>query len=119
MEKGPELHLTPPELLPHTAAGLIPEAALPERLDALPGWRLEKGLHPRCISRTWQTPDFASSAILATRIGELADACGHHPDISYGWGYLRVSWRSHDLGGIHENDLLLAHATDRLLTHAP
>jgi 4a-hydroxytetrahydrobiopterin dehydratase len=45
---------------------------------------------------------------MALRVGELAEAEGHHPDICYGWGYCTVVFYTHKIGGLHENDFIMA-----------
>lgn len=115
MEEGAGLHLTAPELLPWDPAGLLSGSRLDARLDKLPGWYVKTSPHPASICRDWITPDFDSAARLAATLARLAAAAQHHPDISFGWGFIHVRWRTQDLGGIHENDILLALATERLL----
>jgi 4a-hydroxytetrahydrobiopterin dehydratase len=44
----------------------------------------------------------------------LAEAEGHHPDISFGWGYATVSLRTKKIKGLHENDFIMATKIDRL-----
>jgi 4a-hydroxytetrahydrobiopterin dehydratase len=42
------------------------------------------------------------------QVGEVAEREGHHPDIEFGWGYCRVTIYTHKIGGLHENDFILA-----------
>lgn len=51
----------------------------------------------------------------ATRVGEIAEAEGHHPDLSVGWGYCTVRFRTHSIGGLTENDFIMAAKVNRLL----
>lgn len=84
---------------------LQPDAVAP-LLAQVPGWEL---LHePDRIEREWKFPNFAEGFALVDRIAELAEAADHHPDISFGWGYVRVSLHTHAAGGLHENDFILA-----------
>jgi len=46
--------------------------------------------------------------------GELAEAEGHHPDVSFGWGYATVSLRTKKIKGLHENDFIMAAKIDRI-----
>jgi hypothetical protein len=48
-------------------------------------------------------------------VGELAETEGHHPDISFGWGYATVSLNTKKIKGLHENDFIMASKIDRLL----
>jgi len=49
------------------------------------------------------------------KVGELAETEGHHPDISFGWGYATVSLSTKKIKGLHENDFIMAGKIDRLL----
>jgi 4a-hydroxytetrahydrobiopterin dehydratase len=47
-------------------------------------------------------------------IGELAETEGHHPDVSFGWGYATISLRTKKIKGLHENDFIMASKIDRM-----
>ncbi len=85
--------------------GLSAEEA--ERLLAgVPGWELEEGATR--IRRTFRFRNFAAAMDFARRVGGLAEAQGHHPDITIGWGYCSVAFRTHKIGALHENDFIMA-----------
>ena len=46
--------------------------------------------------------------------GEIAEKEGHHPDISFGWGYAKVKIFTHSIKGLHESDFVLAAKVDRI-----
>ena len=48
------------------------------------------------------------------RIGELAEAEGHHPNISFGWGNATVSMQTKKINGLHVNDFIMAIKIDRI-----
>ena len=48
-------------------------------------------------------------------VGELAEAEGHHPDISFGWGYCTVVFYTHKIKGLHENDFIMAAKVNELV----
>lgn len=78
-----------------------------ERLLAeTPGWSLSD--NATRIERTFTFGDFAQALALVDRIGAVAEAEGHHPDISFGWGYCRVVFYTHKIKGLHENDFIMA-----------
>ena len=58
----------------------------------------------------------ATSTDLAfvARAAELAEAEGHHPDISFGWGYAAISLRTKKIKGLHENDFIMAARLDHI-----
>jgi 4a-hydroxytetrahydrobiopterin dehydratase len=67
------------------------------------------------LFREVKTPDFASALALVNRIGALAEAANHHPDLAFGWGYLRIRLTSHDVGKVTGRDRDLAAAIDGVL----
>ena len=48
------------------------------------------------------------------RVGALAEDEGHHPDITFGWGYATISLHTHKIKGLHENDFIMAAKIDAL-----
>jgi 4a-hydroxytetrahydrobiopterin dehydratase len=53
--------------------------------------------------------------MFANRIGEVAEREGHHPDLYVAWGKCGVKTYTHAVGGLTENDFVLAARIDRLL----
>ncbi len=75
-------------------------------LGHTPGWTLDEPTTR--IERTFTFPDFATAMHLTTQVAELAEAEGHHPDITVGWGYCRIVFYTHKIKGLHENDFIMA-----------
>jgi len=75
-------------------------------LAEVAGWTL--GGDATHIERTFKFADFAAALAFVNRVGELAEAEGHHPDLSFGWGYCRLLWQTHKIRGLHENDFIMA-----------
>jgi 4a-hydroxytetrahydrobiopterin dehydratase len=83
-------------------------------LAEVPGWTLAgDATH---IERTFKFLDFAAALGFVNRVGELAEAEGHHPDFAFGWGYCRVVWQTHKIKGLHENDFIMAAKVNGLVT---
>ena len=57
---------------------------------------------------SYRTSDFESAAMLVARVAAAADAQGHHPDVSLGYGAVGFQLSSHDAGGVTIRDLRLA-----------
>jgi 4a-hydroxytetrahydrobiopterin dehydratase len=94
---------------------LSPEEA--ERFHAqAPDWMLLDDAHR--IERTFRFRNFSEALIFIQHVGELAETEGHHPDISFGWGYATVSLRTKKIKGLHENDFIMAAKIDRLVGSA-
>lgn len=77
-----------------------------------PEWSLRNDA--RRLERTFKFRNFRDALAFVVKIGEVAEAEGHHPDIAFGWGYATVSLSTHKIKGLHENDFILASKIDRL-----
>ena len=66
-------------------------------------WREENGT----LVRIFRTAFNLVSAVVGP-----AEGLNHHPDIAFGWGYVRITLTTHDAGGITELDHRLASAID-------
>ena len=66
------------------------------------------------IERKFKFRNFGEALRFVTQVGELAEAEGHHPDISFGWGHAEVSLETKKIKGLHENDFIMAAKIDRL-----
>ena len=84
-----------------------------ELISKVSGWTLEEGT--KGILREFRFRNFAEAMRFAQQVGELAEAEGHHPDLSVGWGYCTVRFRTHSIRGLHENDFIMAAKVNRLL----
>ena len=82
-------------------------------IAGVPGWALEEGAGG--IRREFRFQNFAESMEFARKVGEIAEAEGHHPDLAVGWGYCTVRFRTHVIRGLHENDFIMAAKVNRLL----
>ena len=77
-----------------------------------PEWSVED--EARRIERTFKFKNFAEAFAFVEKTADLADAEGHHPDISFGWGYATVSLQTKKIKGLHENDFIMAAKLDRM-----
>jgi 4a-hydroxytetrahydrobiopterin dehydratase len=76
-----------------------------------PDWELRD--QATRIERTYRFKNFGEAFGFVERAAALAEAEGHHPDISFGWGYVTVSLRTKKIKGLHENDFIIATKLDR------
>jgi 4a-hydroxytetrahydrobiopterin dehydratase len=79
----------------------------------VPKWELRD--ETRRIERKFTFKNFGEALRFVRKVGELAETEGHHPDISFGWGYATVRLQTKKIKGLHENDFILAAKIDRLL----
>ena len=84
-----------------------------ERLQSQsPNWELRDD--GRRIERTFRFPNFQEALSFVSNVGNLAETQGHHPDVSFGWGYATISLRTKKIKGLHENDFIMASKIDRI-----
>jgi 4a-hydroxytetrahydrobiopterin dehydratase len=74
-------------------------------------WRVVDEHH---LERTFRLADFRAALTLTNRVGELAEAEGHHPDLCLGWGRVTVQIWTHKIDGLTESDFVFAARTDTL-----
>jgi 4a-hydroxytetrahydrobiopterin dehydratase len=84
-----------------------------ENLRAVPQWRLSDD--GKRIRRDWRVKDFTTALDFFRRVGEVAEAEDHHPDLHL-TGYRNVALElcTHAVGGLTENDFILAAKIDLL-----
>ncbi len=70
------------------------------------------------IERTFRFKNFKESISFVNEVGNLAEAEGHHPDITFGWGYAKISMQTHKIQGLHENDFIMAAKINRIASPA-
>ena len=73
-------------------------------LGSLQGWARAADT----IEKTFELPSFPDAVAFVTRVGFLAEAADHHPDLDVRWRKVKVSLSTHDEGGITAKDLGLA-----------
>lgn len=84
-----------------------------EKLAQLPGWKLDAA--GKAIHKDYKFSNFAEALAFVNRLGELAEAANHHPDLTLGWGYVGVTFTTHDAGGLRDADFVMAGKTEGLL----
>jgi 4a-hydroxytetrahydrobiopterin dehydratase len=58
--------------------------------------------------------NFIDSNNFINKVGETSEEEGHHPDISFGWGYAKIIITTHAIEGLSENDFILAAKIDHI-----
>ena len=64
------------------------------------------------IHRTFRFKNFKDALAFTNKVGEIAESEGHHPDIKLAWGKVEVRLSTHSIGGLSENDFILAVKVD-------
>ena len=66
------------------------------------------------LNKRFNFNNFIESQKFINKIGEISEDEGHHPDISFGWGYAEIKITTHAIEGLSENDFILAAKIDQL-----
>jgi len=82
-------------------------------LSATPSWSLEQD--GKRLLRRFEFEDFKKAIEFVNRVADVAEQQGHHPDIAIHWNRVDLVLWTHKIGGLHENDFILAAKIDRLL----
>jgi len=95
--------------------GVEPATAeeIEEWLADIPEWNLLKVRDVPRIQRTFRFPDFKTALAFTNKVGEIAEAEGHHPRITTQWGRVTVTTWTHAIENLHQNDFILAAKIDR------
>ena len=84
-----------------------------EQLGELDGWRLTDD--GQRIRKDWTVKNFLAGIEFFNRCAEVAEADGHHPDLHIeGYRNVSVELWTHAIGGLSENDFILAAKIDQL-----
>lgn len=87
-------------------------AYLHAQLD--PAWVVDHDAQTLCRRFTFK--GFAKAVYMANHAAFVSDRAGHHADIAFGWGYCTVTYTSHELGRLSENDFICAAKLDASLS---
>ncbi|MBI2984155.1 MAG: 4a-hydroxytetrahydrobiopterin dehydratase [Candidatus Kerfeldbacteria bacterium] len=90
----------------------------PEQIERLKpqvsGWEVTTVDHHPSLAKSFTFKDFADSIAFVNKVRDVAETEGHHPDLHIHWNKVRVENWTHAIGGLHENDFILAAKIDRL-----
>lgn len=96
--------------------GGVPKYTLDEaqgQLTKLAGWRLTHS--GQRIRKDWVVKNFMAGIECFTQVAQLAEQDGHHPDLHLeGYRNVWIELYTHAIGGLSENDFILAAKIDQL-----
>ena len=75
------------------------------------GWTMPNEHH---LEKEYHFEDFQQALDFVNRLGEAAEAAGHHPDIYLTWGRVKVTLWTHSVGGLTQADFSLAAKADQV-----
>jgi len=96
----------------------VTDAQAAELMRQVPEWRIVEPEGEKQLERAFTFPDFAQAMAFTVRVGAIAEEEGHHPALLTEWGRVTVRWWTHKIGGLHENDFIMAARTDEAFRDA-
>lgn len=79
-------------------------ATIATALQAVPGWELKDG----AVTREFTFKDHYAAIAFVNAVAWISHTENHHPDMSVGYNRCRISYATHSVGGISENDFICA-----------
>lgn len=95
----------------------VTPAEIKELIQEIPEWTVEVREGIKQLERVYSFADFQQAIDFTNKVGEIAEAEGHHPALLTEWGKVTVTWWSHKINGLHKNDFIMAAKTDQLFVN--
>jgi 4a-hydroxytetrahydrobiopterin dehydratase len=75
-------------------------------------WVIAKDV--KSLKRSLKFKDFYRTMSFVNAVAHVANTEDHHPDLEVGYGYCRMVFSTHSIGGLSENDFICAAKVDQL-----
>ncbi len=86
-------------------------------LKKINGWKVKQNdKRNYYLEKNFKFKNFLSSQKFINLVGGISEKEGHHPDISFGWGYAKIKICTHAISGLSENDFILAAKIDNVIS---
>ena len=92
----------------------LTDAEIAELRPQVPEWQVVQQEGIKRLERVFKFGNFAQALAFTNKVGEQAEEEGHHPALLTEWGKVTVTWWTHKIGGLHQNDFIMAARTDEL-----
>lgn len=92
----------------------LTESEIEEFLLQVSEWHVKEVDGVKQLERVYKLKNFIDAIALTNKIGLIAEKEDHHPVIVTEYGRVTVSWWTHKIKGLHQNDFIMAAKTDQL-----
>ncbi|WP_298775731.1 4a-hydroxytetrahydrobiopterin dehydratase [uncultured Shewanella sp.] len=93
----------------------VSDEELATLIKLIPDWTVVVRDGVMQLERVFKFKNFRLAMVFTNALADLAEADFHHPGILTEWGKVTVTWWSHSVKGLHQNDFIMAAKTDKLL----
>ncbi|MEK7185448.1 MAG: 4a-hydroxytetrahydrobiopterin dehydratase [Patescibacteria group bacterium] len=92
--------------------GRLPHEEVEKLSEEIDRWHI---IEDKSIEKTFKFADFATALAFVNKVGVIAEAENHHPDIHLtDWNKVMLSLSTQSIGGLSENDFILAAKIDEI-----
>jgi 4a-hydroxytetrahydrobiopterin dehydratase len=98
-------------------SGSLPRATSAEIAQLhrqVPQWEVIQVGEVSQIQREYRFANFQQALAFTNRVGAIAEEMNHHPALLTEWGKVTVTWWTHAIKGLHQNDFVMAVKTDEI-----
>ena len=93
----------------------VSDDELASLMREIPEWTPVSDDGVMMLRREFKFKNFRQALEFTNKVGEIAEAEKHHPEIIPEWGKATVTWWTHAINGLHKNDFVMAAKTDEIL----
>ncbi len=91
----------------------LTDAEIADLHTQVPDWSVIERDGIKRLERAFRFKNFAEALAFTNHVAKTAEEEGHHPAILTEWGKVTVTWWTHKIKGLHQNDFIMASKTDR------
>ena len=93
---------------------MLKESDISQLITKLGGWSTSEKKGELRLEKTFKFKDFNQAVTFTDLVAQEAENEDHHPAILTEWGKVTVTWWTHRIHGLHQNDFIMAAKTDQL-----
>jgi len=93
---------------------VLEETQIVELKPQVPDWQVVEVEGVKRLTRTFKLKNYSQALDFTNRVGQLAEQEDHHPVLVTEWGKVTVTWWTHKIKGLHQNDFIMAAKTDQV-----
>jgi len=84
-------------------------------LKKIDGWEVKSNEKKSFyLEKEFKFKNFKGSQVFVNKVANIAENEGHHPDLTFGWGYCVIKIFTHAIQGLAESDFILAAKIDKI-----
>ena len=92
----------------------LTDSQIAELKPQVSDWQVKDVDGMRRLERVFKLKNFIDAVAFTNKVALVAEKEDHHPLIITEWGKVTVQWWTHKIGGLHQNDFIMAAKTDSL-----